>query len=113
MHEMSITRSLLKVAEKAAEDNGAQSVVGIKIGIGRYSGIIPEYVVRCFDILKPGTIADKASLSFEELPTRIRCRVCGAEGEPSEETSGCRVCGATDVQMTSGFDASVISIEAT
>ena len=113
MHEMSITRNLIAVAEKAARDNGAEAVVGIRIGVGRYSGIIPEYVVRCFDILKPGTIAEEASLSFEELPTRIRCRQCGAEDEPDEATSGCRHCGASDVQMISGFDAAIISIEAT
>ncbi len=60
MHELAATESLLHTAIKAAEEGGAEKILKIQVGIGRYSGILQEYVRKYYEIAAKGTIAEKA-----------------------------------------------------
>jgi len=119
MHELAATESLLHTALGAAEKGGAKKVLKIRVGIGRYSGILQEYVSKYYEIAAKGTIAEEAELEFRYLPVRLRCRKCGAErtaeilGDGTvDENSVCPSCGNGEFTlMPENWDLYVDNIE--
>ena len=112
MHELSITKSILAVAERTARDRNINRIRRINLLLGKYSGVIPEYVDNCFALISPGTICEGAGIAYHEQPVRIRCRSCGGEPEPEPDTFTCPLCGSGNIEITHGFDVYVESIEA-
>ena len=103
---------MLRTAEKAASENGAKRILKITLSLGIYSGIVPDYVISCFEEVSAGTIAEGAELIFHELPVRIRCRECGRESEVDTSTFRCPACGGEDYQLTGGREFYIESLEA-
>lgn len=109
MHELAATESLLRVALRAAEEDGASRINRIVVGIGHYSGILSEYVEKYFPIASEGTIASEASLEFHVFPVRAVCSSCGREteldaGEAERISSGsepfrCNGCGGSGFRL--------------
>ena len=44
MHELAITESILRIAVQAAEEHQAKRVLEIRMKIGAYSGVVPQYI---------------------------------------------------------------------
>jgi hydrogenase nickel insertion protein HypA len=78
MHELSITQAILDTALEHAERAHAQAIRVLYLRIGALSGVASESVQFYFDLLSPGTRAEKARLEFERVAPRVRCRACGA-----------------------------------
>ena len=119
MHELAATESLLHTAIKAAEEGGAEKILKIQVGIGRYSGILQEYVRKYYEIAAKGTIAEKAELEFRFLPVRLRCTKCGTERTAGilddgtvDENSVCPSCGSGEFTlMPENWDLYVDRVE--
>ncbi|MCI2047091.1 MAG: hydrogenase maturation nickel metallochaperone HypA [Faecalibacterium sp.] len=112
MHEMAITQSILDIVLSAGKDAGAQHVRAIRLKTGAYSDVVPSLVQECFDLLARGSIAEHAVLHFEALPLIVRCRGCGWQGEIEKRHIACKACGGQDLEMLSGREFYVDSIEA-
>jgi len=105
MHELSITRSLLRQVLAAAR--GAGRVERVNLLVGEEAGVVPECVSFYFERLSPGTAAEGARLTFRRVPLRIRCPECGREFSRVEDVCGCNA-GA---EVVSGSELVVESIE--
>lgn len=112
MHEMAITQSIYNIAMQAARDAGVSRVHSLKIRMGDYSEIVPALVQEYFEILAKGGIAEGAQLQFIHVPLTVRCRTCGWQGEIDKRRIACKVCGGTDLQLLTGREFYVESIEA-
>ena len=112
MHEMAITQSIYNIALQAAQDAGAKQVHSLKIRIGDYSEIVPALVREYFSILAKGGIAEGARLDFIHVPLTVRCRACGWQGEIEKRHIACKNCGGTDLQLLTGREFYVESMEA-
>jgi len=76
MHELAITQSVLDIALEHAKKHKANKITSINLVIGEMSGIVDECVRFYFESISKDTIASEATLSFETVPTKGRCRDC-------------------------------------
>ena len=76
MHELAITQNILDIALEQAKAIPASKITKINLTIGESSGVGGECVQFYFDFLSKDSIADKATLCFEFIPTQLRCRDC-------------------------------------
>jgi len=111
LHEFSITQSILSIALEKANTVKASRVSQINLVIGELSGIVDECVEFYFDFLSKDTIAAQASLSFHHPPTRLRCRNCAAVFSPNNLNWVCPNCHGPKIEILSGRECYVESIE--
>jgi len=111
MHELSITQGILSIAVEKANEVQASKVTKINLIIGELSGVVNECVEFYFDLLSKDTIAAQASLSFERTPNKLRCRNCATVFSPDNLDWSCPNCHEAGVEVISGRECHVESIE--
>lgn len=111
MHELSITQSFLDIALEKAKAAQANKITRIQLTIGELSGVVDDCVRFYFDLLSEGTIAAKASLSFDRPPTKLRCRNCATTFSPDNLDWSCPNCKEQKVEIVSGRECYIESIE--
>ena len=111
MHEFSITQSILSIALKEAEKASATKITKVNLTIGELSGIVDECVEFYFNLLSQDTLAAGASLRFHRIPTRLRCRHCATTFSPDNPDWVCPNCRELKVEIISGRECYVESIE--
>jgi hydrogenase nickel incorporation protein HypA/HybF len=87
MHEYSVTKSLVDLCNQEAEKNKFVKIYKINLKIGKFTGL------------------------FDEIPIRIKCKDCGKENIIDEPILMCPNCGKTDIEIVSGREFYVESIE--
>lgn len=107
MHELSITQSLIGAV---IERVGDRQVTGVNLCIGRLSGVLPDAVRFCFEVVSQGTCLAGAALNIDEPQGSGRCRVCGTEFAFEDAILLCP-CGSADVFVTGGRELTVTSVE--
>ncbi|TET41296.1 MAG: hydrogenase maturation nickel metallochaperone HypA [Dehalococcoidia bacterium] len=111
MHELSITQSILSIALEKANEVQASKVTKINLIIGELSGVVNDCVEFYFDLLSKDTIAAEASLSFERTPNKLRCRSCATVFSPNNLDWACPNCHEAKIEIISGRECYVDSIE--
>jgi|UniRef100_A0A7V3RII4 hydrogenase nickel incorporation protein HypA/HybF len=111
MHEYSVTKSLVELCDNEAKKNKIKKIRLIKVRIGRFTGFSPEAINFYFDYLKNGTRCADAKIEFFEIPIRIKCGTCNYEDEIDEPIFLCPVCGRDNIEVLSGREFYVESIE--
>lgn len=107
MHELAITEAV--VAQVCDRMNGAR-VVRVRLEIGRLSGVVPDAVRFCFDLVADGTSVEGAALEIVEAPGRARCRRCDTEFELDDLLGLCS-CGSTEFQILAGEELRIKEVE--
>ena len=111
MHELSITQSILSIVLEQAKAVQASKITKINLTIGELSGIVDECVQFYFDLLSKDTIAVEASLSFDRPSTKLRCRNCATTFSPDNLDWACPNCREQKIEIVSGRECYVSSIE--
>lgn len=110
MHELAVTQSVLEIVLRHAEETDAERITDIHLVIGQLSSYVDDSVAFYWDIISAGTIAEGARLHFRRLPAQIECRACGERYALSGDFL-CPACGQADVEIISGDEFYVESIE--
>ncbi len=113
MHELALMTSLVeRVCEIAGREEAAR-IITITVIRGELSGVIPEALTFCFDVCVAGTCAEGARLEIREEAAAWSCRQCGAACSIVEETVMplCPACGSQDLELKSGREFRLESIE--
>ena len=111
MHELSITQALLEIALKQTEQAHAQKITKINLIIGAMTGVVSDSVQFYLDILTNGTAAEGAQVSFTIVPSRGKCRHCGQIFELPEFDWTCPHCQGKIIDVVTGKELFVDSIE--
>jgi len=111
MHELPVTMSILSIVLEHASAAQASKVIKIDLVIGNLSGFVPECIQFQFDILKRGTIAAEAALCFQEAESKLHCRNCDTIYSPDDFNLRCPTCGEQEIEVISGRECHVESIE--
>jgi hydrogenase nickel incorporation protein HypA/HybF len=111
MHEQSIVESLLNLVLEKAHESNAQKVLRIYLVVGELSGVEETAVEFYFGFLGQNTIADKAELFFMNVPAELRCKNCGNVYKFENRKLNCPVCKKNKVEIISGRELYLDSIE--
>lgn len=111
MHEYGVTKSLVDLCNQEADNNKLKKIYKINLKIGKFTGFSPNSIRFYFDYLKPKTKCSDAEIIFDEIPISIRCKDCGKKNSIDEPILMCPNCGKTDIEIISGREFYVVSIE--
>ena len=111
MHELSLTQSLVEIAEEHARRAGGTVIRTITVAVGELSGAIPEALEFAFDVCSQGTLAQGAKLILRLVPGHGRCAACGAEADSHDLTAVCPACGALAFELDAGSELRVLELE--
>lgn len=111
MHELSVCQSMLSQVERIARTRCARSVSRIVVAVGPLSGVEIPLLERAFEVARAGTLAAGAVLEAETVPVVVGCRRCGAISEVPSNNLTCRACGDWRVEVRSGEDLILQSVE--
>jgi hydrogenase nickel incorporation protein HypA/HybF len=111
MHELGIAQSLLEIVEQEARPYAGARVIRIQLRIGKLSTVVPDALRFAFDAITRGGMAEGAALEIEEVPLAIRCHACEQAFVVEDPFMLCPQCGAADVEMISGRELEIKSME--
>lgn len=116
MHELTVTNEILEIVLRYARQNRVACVHKITLEIGELSDLEQPWIQHYFDTISRGTLAEGAVIEVEKPPCRFRCNACGndfASNLSADAPVSCSGCGSRDVQLISGGEYKVKSMEAT
>jgi hydrogenase nickel incorporation protein HypA/HybF len=112
MHEASLMAEALRVAEASARQAGASRIHRLHLRVGRLSGVEPQALQLAFEALRPGTLAEGASLRIETVPVVCECTNCGRRFSPADYVFLCPLCGQLACRTLQGQELELVSLEA-
>lgn len=111
MHELAFTQNILDIALEQAGNHNATKITKINLVIGEMSGIVDDCVRFYFDFISKDTIASDATLCFQKVPLKARCRHCDITFPASGFNWTCPGCQGRDIEVVAGREFYVESIE--
>ncbi len=113
MHELSIANNIVTIVEeeyKKLDCNGM--VQKVYFNTGRMNAIIPDSLKFGFNTIKQNKVFLKeAELIIIESPIILKCKKCNIEKEIDEPFFICEKCGSTNIEVISGMEMYIDSIE--
>jgi hydrogenase nickel incorporation protein HypA/HybF len=92
VHEVSVARALVRLAEARALAEGATAVVRVHARVGELSGVVPELLLSAWAHVREGGRCARAPLELERVPARWECPRCDAAISAGAELA-CAACG--------------------
>jgi hydrogenase nickel incorporation protein HypA/HybF len=111
MHELAVTQSILSIVLQKAQEVKAKKITQIDLLVGRLTGYVPECIQLQFDILSHNTAAAAAGLTFRQPPAKLHCRKCNRDYTTDSFDLMCPQCHTLQVDILSGSELYVESIE--
>ncbi len=106
MHELAIAESVVSMVLERT--GGRVSVVRLRVG--RLSGVVPDALTFCFELAAADTALAGATLEIEEQAGLAHCRDCDVDFSLPDAFLLC-ACGSADVELLSGRELQVTSVE--
>ncbi len=112
MHEMGIAMQIVEIAiASIPADLVNVRIDRVNLKVGKLAAVVPESLRFCFQIAAQDTPLCDAALHIEEIPVVARCNHCNVEWTISEPVFRCRQCNGGSVEVISGRELDIISIE--
>ena len=110
MHELSIVKGIIDLAEARAKENNAKSIESIQIVIGELAGIDRLAFDFAWKTATPSTMLRQSELIIEVIPGEGRCLECGSVFHLGALFEPCPVCSEYLVNVTRGKELKVKSL---
>lgn len=101
----------VRMAVESARAAGATRIAGLRLRVGRLSGVVPEAMRFAWDVVRAGTIAADASLEIETVAAVVWCDGCRAEFECADFLAGCPHCHRPSVELRHGRELEIKAVE--
>ena len=111
MHELAITQSMFDIVLKYAHEAGAKKVTKISVVIGEMTGVVAESVRFYLDLLGKNTVTEGVVVSITTAPSKAKCLGCEQTFEPKELDWTCPNCKEAGIEIVSGKELFIESIE--
>ena len=110
MHEMSIAESIVKIALDCAAKENAVRINKLDLSIGTLAGIEFEALEFALEVVKKGSILERAEIVIDKVQAKAKCLECGTGYEAPQVFSKCPECGGYSTQLISGKEMQVRSL---
>lgn len=111
MHELPVTESMLEIALRHAAQAKADRIIALNLVIGQLASVIDDSIQFYWGIIAKDTLAEGAILNFRRLPAQFHCLECGLVYQPGEEIEPCPDCNSSKIEIQSGREFYLESIE--
>jgi hydrogenase nickel incorporation protein HypA/HybF len=112
MHEMGIATEIVRiVTESIPADMADPKVARINLKVGKLAAVVPQSLTFCFEIAAKETPAQGAQLNIEEVAVSARCNQCQHQWQIAEPVFYCPECNSGSLEMLSGRELDIESIE--
>ncbi|MDI6766473.1 MAG: hydrogenase maturation nickel metallochaperone HypA [Bacteroidota bacterium] len=111
MHEMSIAQNIIEIVKEHVPKEANEKVKRIRLKIGELSGVVPDSLLFCFDILKNGSALGNVSVEIEHVPITARCRSCDKTSQLEYGVFFCTSCHSSDIELLTGKELNIVDIE--
>lgn len=108
MHEFSLTQNLLDIALKNAN---SRRIVNVHLWIGPFSDEREESIEFYWRDLAKGTLGEGARLHFKRVKAEMKCLACGGTFNLEDGQSLCVYCKSDRLQLLSGDEVRLESID--
>ena len=108
MHELSVASAIIDTAARHA---GGRRVTAVYVRAGQLRQVVPESLAFYFEHVARDTLCEGARLEQEVVDARLRCNPCDYEWAIEIPAFRCPTCGGSDVEIASGNEFEVESIE--
>ena len=113
MHELSIVTYVIKQVEELAKENELTKVNSVTLEFGEVSGIVPEYLVDCWNwYAKKTPLIEGAQLITETIPAITWCDSCRKTYPTLEYGKICPYCGSEHTWLEKGNEYNIKEIAA-
>ena len=110
MHEFSIARSIVDIAEEAVASRQGRSVEQIVLDIGQLSGIELDALRFVWEAATKESVLEEAKRVINTIPGKAKCLECGQEFQPVELMDTCSHCGSYFFDIITGKEMQVRSL---
>ena len=111
MHELSLAEKINNTIKDLCERSDWTRVRRVVLKVGHMRQVDPELLSFAFDVVGKGTVSEGAQVSILELPIVFMCHSCGKETSSEGTVFICSNCGSTNVELRSGMELNIESME--
>jgi hydrogenase nickel incorporation protein HypA/HybF len=111
MHELSLAESINKTIVALCKRSDWARVRRVVLKVGHMRQVDPELLAFAFGVVGKGTVSEGAELSVLELPVVFVCHSCGRETSSEGTVFICSGCGSANVELRSGMELTIESME--
>lgn len=111
MHEMSVAQNILEIVREHVSSDDGKNVHTIKLKIGELSGVVPDSLLFCFDIIKNDSLFKNAVLNVEYVPITAMCKSCNKISQLEYGVFICPICYGNDIELITGNELNIVEIE--
>jgi hydrogenase nickel incorporation protein HypA/HybF len=112
MHEMGIAEQLVKISiDSIPADIKPSKVEIVNLKIGKLASVVEHSLTFCFEIITKDTPLEGAKLEIDFVPVMVRCKDCNNGWEVTGPVFQCPHCKEGEVEMLSGREIEITSIE--
>lgn len=111
MHELGIATSILQAARQEASRHPGGRLRRVKVRVGALSGVNPEALSFCFEVLAREDGRRRVELEIEDCPRRQRCPACDRMFTVRDYDLSCPACGTRDTEFAGGDELELASLE--
>jgi hydrogenase nickel incorporation protein HypA/HybF len=108
MHELSLSSAIVNTVEKHA---GGRRVSVVSLRVGALRQVVADTLGFYFGLTARGTVCEGARLEQQHVEASLRCTRCDRSWEIEIPSFRCPRCGCVDVEVASGQEFEVESIE--
>lgn len=111
MHEVSVIEEIIEVVNDQIREYPGKKVQSITLKIGKFRNYVPDIMRFSWESMTKDTDLDGASLRIIEIPVELKCRDCKHVYQPEEYDFICPKCDSTHVDMNTGDELLLDSLE--
>ena len=108
MHELSLSSAIVETVERHA---AGRRVKLVTLTIGALRQVVASSLSFYFEIVSRGRLCEGATLEQNVIEARVRCKPCDRTWTLDEPNFRCPECNGSDVDVLSGTEFEVDSIE--
>jgi hydrogenase nickel incorporation protein HypA/HybF len=111
MHEIRIAEDLSVIVLEAAQSKNLSKVTKVNVSFGQMVQIVPDIFKFAFGETVRNSIAMNAEIEIEIVPVKMLCKICRSDFQVADNKFTCSTCGSTDLEILSGKELFIKSIE--
>lgn len=112
MHELGIVYEILKTVDEVSREQELEKVTKITLQVGEMSGVLPDYLVACWEMIRSETDYPDMEMVTETLPVIGMCRDCCKLYRLNACGRQCPYCGSSSYDIVTGREFKIKNIEA-